>query len=59
MVSMISDAVRKKTTKTYPPNTVLIVQCHFERIPLLAEWNTVINEVQQTEHSSRSARYSV
>lgn len=48
MVGMIRDAVAKKTAKAYPPNTVLLVHCYFERIPLLTEWDAVIKAVQET-----------
>jgi hypothetical protein len=43
---MIRETVIKKAAIKYPAETVLIVQCHPERLILLSEWEQVIEQLR-------------
>jgi hypothetical protein len=38
MLDLSIAAVRRKATKSYPPETILLLNCHFDRVPLPGEW---------------------
>jgi len=53
LLAGIRQAITKKATKTYPEDTILVVQCHPDRLTLLSEWEWTVEQLRSDAPAHR------